>query len=62
MVSRHEWWVRIATRPSTWLVVVSIVFTAFSALPTLASFVLHVLNVGVLALAIWRAHHEGRHA
>jgi hypothetical protein len=46
------------TRLSTWIVVVSIIITAFSAFPSWPSFWIHVANVGVLALALTAAHHE----
>jgi hypothetical protein len=52
----------IHTRLSTWVVVVSILITAFSAFPSWPSALLHLANVPVLALALWLAHHEGRKA
>lgn len=56
-------WVHVVQqRPSTWAVVVSVCLTAFAALPTFPSVVVHILNVGVLAMVVWLAHHEGRKA
>jgi hypothetical protein len=48
------------TKISTWIVVVSIVITAFSAFPSWPSIWLHTLNVPLLILALAQAHHEGR--
>jgi hypothetical protein len=52
--------VRFATRFSTWIVVVSIIITSFSAFPSWPSFLLHSANVLVLLLALVVAHHEGK--
>ncbi len=48
-------------KPSTWAAVVSMLLTVFTAQPTIASLVVHLCNVGVLALVIYLAHYEGRH-
>jgi hypothetical protein len=52
--------VRFATRISTWIVVLSLFITAFSAFPSWPSFWMHAANVPVLLLALIVAHHEGR--
>lgn len=48
------------TRPSTWLLVTSVVLASFSALPTVASLSVGAVNVVVLVLLVWTARHEGR--
>jgi hypothetical protein len=50
----------IHTRLSTWVIVVSILITAFSAFPSWPSVITHALNVPILAFALWLAHWEGR--
>jgi hypothetical protein len=48
------------TKLSTWIAVVSVILTAFVTLPTFHNLLLVGANIGVLALLIWVAHHEGR--
>jgi hypothetical protein len=48
------------TRLSTWLVVASILITAFAAFPSWPSFWIHVFNIFVLVLVLFVAHGEGR--
>jgi hypothetical protein len=50
----------IHTRPSTWIAVLSVLITAFAALPTWPSFFIHVANIGVLIVLVWAARHEGK--
>ena len=49
----------IHTRLSTWVVVFSIMITAFSAFPSWPSALMHIANIPILALALWLAHNEG---
>ena len=48
------------TYPSTYLALVSWGATGFMAQPTIASFVVHIFNLGLLAVILWFAHREGR--
>ena len=41
------------TKLSTWVAVVSLLLTTFSALPTLTSLCLHAVNVPVLVLLVY---------
>lgn len=45
---------------STWMIICSVVLTTFMAQPTLASLIVHALNVLLLMATIWVAHHESR--
>jgi hypothetical protein len=45
-------------RISSWLILISMLLTIFSAQPTLASLLVHAANVLVLILAVVIAHHE----
>ncbi len=49
-------------KPSTWAAVASLILTGFMSQPTLASLIVHLANIGVLALVIYLAHWEGRSA
>lgn len=50
------------TNGSTWVVVLSVLLTAFTAVPYGYSIWIHLLNPFILAFALIWAHHEGRAA
>ena len=45
-------------KASTWMIISSVVLTTFMAQPTLASLIVHMLNILLLMATIWVAHHE----
>lgn len=48
----------ITTKFSTWLIIASLLLTTFTSQPTFAALIVHVVNVVILMLAVWVAHHE----
>jgi hypothetical protein len=53
---------KFITRGSTWLAVLSVLLTAFTALSTATNMKILAANAVLLAILICVARHEGRHA
>jgi hypothetical protein len=50
----------IRSRPSIWLMVVSMVLVAFIALPTFHNYCIFGIIILLQVVLIWQARHEGR--
>jgi len=51
----------IRSKPSVWIAVVSILLTAFIALPTFHNYCILAIIIALQVVLIWEARHEGRH-
>lgn len=51
---------KFASYPSTFTALFALLLSAFMAQPTLASLVVHIFLLAVLAINNWLAHWEGR--
>jgi len=56
----HDKWTDIATRKSTWLAVLSLLLTNYTALSTGINHYFMALNFFLVLAMLWQARHEGR--